>query len=33
MAFHIFNRRYTGSKSKIVDWIDNIIKLSSAREG
>lgn len=25
MAFHIFNRRYTGSKSKIVDWIDNII--------
>lgn len=24
MAFHIFNRRYTGSKSKIVDWIVSV---------
>lgn len=26
MAFDIFNRRYTGSKKKIVSWIDNIIE-------
>lgn len=26
MAFDIFNRRYTGSKTKIVSWIDNIIE-------
>lgn len=26
MSFNISNRRYTGSKSKIVSWIDNIIE-------
>ena len=26
MKFHIYNRRYTGSKTKLNDWIESLIE-------
>ena len=32
MGFKIYNRRYTGSKQKLVNWIRNTIKKECSEE-